>query len=115
MIRVPVPLDPYDEVTVTLSGVRYKISYFFNERDNNNGVEGRWYCNIKDSNDNTLVNGLKLLEYAPMDIHLRYGLPDGFLYIYKLEASEEKAGRNNVGIGKPYELTYTTYEELTAT
>lgn len=112
MIRVPVPLNAFEGVKVTLSGVQYTLSYSFNESETSDTVDGRWYCNIKDSDGQTLVNGLKIMESAPIDIHLRYGLPDGFLYVYQIEADAEKAGRHNVGIGKSYELMYTTYDEL---
>ena len=107
---VPVPPNTPSEVGINLSGQRYTFTYKFNPRQ---GEVGRWKLDIKDSDGNYLCKGRTLIErWSPDDHLIDNGLPDGLLYVTNVNNTKEPVGRNNLGLGKDYELWYYTDLEL---
>lgn len=107
---VPVPPNPPSQVDINLSGQRYTFTYKFNPLL---GEGGRWRLDIQDSSGSYLCRGRTLIEKWSPNAHLTdNGLPDGILYVTNVNNTEEPVGRNNLGLGKDYELWYYTNLEL---
>lgn len=107
MQRLPIPLDSYSDIEVTLSGNTYTFTYRFNERNS------RWKVDIKDNEGGYVVKGLTLIEETSQTVQLpSISLDQGMLITVRLNADNELAGRYNTGIDKNYEFIYVTYAEL---
>lgn len=110
MVRLQIPQISYSRFDVTLSGDRFLFDFSFNSRD---GDYGRWYLDIYNSDEELIVGSLKLLEDTSPTVHLdlsEFNL--GFLQVTQLDDDELPASRNNLGVGKSYDLQYVTFSEL---
>lgn len=110
MVRLQVPQIAYNRFDVSLSGERFLLDFSFNERD---GDYGRWYLNVYNSDEELIVGSLKLIEDTSSTVHLdlsEFNL--GFLQVTQVDDDELPASRNNLGIGKSYDLQYVTFSEL---
>ncbi len=108
MQRIPVPNIAYSDIEVTLDNVRYLFSYRYNVRN------GRWKLDIKDIDDEYIVKGLTLIEQESPTVSLiSIDFPDGMISVVRLQKDGLNATRQNTGIGKSYELIYTSFSELT--
>ena len=115
-ISIPVPTDEsWSEVTVTMGGQDYTITYSFNERfaeDAEDTNQGRWSFKLS-LNSETLVSSVLVMEQT--SLLSKYNLDDfyhGDIYCLRLQDDGKPAQFDNVGIGKPYELVYLTNSEL---
>jgi hypothetical protein len=107
MLRIPIPDTAYSSEQVTLNGQTFIFTFRYNERSE------RWKLDIEDSFENLIIAGLTLVENISLTSHLNLlDIFDGDLYCVKLEAGEERLGRNNVGVGKTHELIYVGANEL---
>jgi hypothetical protein len=101
-VKINIPDLAESETTVSLSGEKYVFRYHFSS------LEQTYYLDIY-YQDILVIAGLKLL--AGVVITGKYDLPlfdNGFLLVAKLKETSEKTNRNNIGIGKAYELIYIT-------
>lgn len=107
MRNIPVPDLSYSEATITLNGLIYSFQYRFNSRSD------RWKLDILDSEGVYLIKGLTLIEgFSPTSYHNITGFSEGLLIPVEVNVSDAPVGRDNLGIGKDYNLIYATFEEL---
>lgn len=103
---IKVPDSSYAIHRVPLGANSYVIVFRFNSRDS------RWYFDLY-SDSNTLIKaGIKVMENQ--SLLQRYLLEDfsGDIVCDKVGNTAEKVGRNNLGVGKDYELIYFSQEEI---
>lgn len=106
MRRIPVPDSANPTITVSLGGKTYNFTYSFNS------ISGRYYLDIS-YQGNLIIPSLKLLPNTYL--LKKYALSDfshGDLILINIGSTTEEAGRDNIGIGKPYELFYVSNEEF---
>lgn len=105
-VSIPVPDYPNTQQTITLGGQTYDFLLQFNTRDS------RWRLTIM-LDEELVVAGIKLVENRRL--LSRYILEDfnhGDLFCMRRKSTSDPVGRNNLGIGKEYELLYFSNEEL---
>lgn len=105
-VSIPTPNTANTKQSITLGGKEYEFTQKFNERDS------RWRLSISLSGE-VIISGIKLVENRRL--LSRYILSDfdhGDLFCMRRKSTSEDVGRNNLGIGKEYELIYLTNEEL---
>jgi hypothetical protein len=106
-LRIPIPKVSYATNVVPLGGQSYGFTFRFNERS------GRWKLDISTVAGTVIRNGITLIEDASLTSHLylqRFW--HGILYVGQINEGTEPAGRDNIGLGKQYELLYFSHEEL---
>lgn len=110
-LKIPVPDSAWSEISVTLGGQAYDITFRFNDRDIE---EKHWRMDIYQDNTPVLL-GIRISPYIPLLSRYRLDLFDhGELICVRMFKGEDKLTRNNFGIGKTYELVYYSNEELLA-
>ena len=99
--------NPYAEQTVNLSGRDYKLLLVFNTSNNS------WYLTIKDTSDNILQSGIKILPNQNLTQLYQYKeiMTGGNLWCFRMKRSSNPIGRDNLGIDKVYELWWITTSE----
>lgn len=107
-LKLPVPDVAWAQQDITLGQQEYTFTYSYNSRDS------RWRFAI-DLAGREIITGVKVME--DQSLLARYGLVDfrhGDVYCVRLEQDDNPVGRNNLGIGRSYELIYYTNEEIAA-
>jgi hypothetical protein len=107
-LSIPIPDVAWSEQDVSLGGSNYTFTYQYNSRDS------RWRFDLA-LEDTVVISGVKVVEnQSLLD---RYKLDDfnhGDIFCLRVEDDNSDVGRNNLGIGKSYELVYYTNAELAA-
>lgn len=107
MIRIPVPDIAYSTVLINMGGETFALTFRFNER------MGRWKVDISKADGTVVRNGITLIEGALPTAHLNLDeLSTGSIGVFQVEATDERASRNNLGIDKAFELVYIDSSEL---
>lgn len=91
---------------VSLGGVTYKFTFAFNERDQ------RWRLSIY-RGSTPVILGVKIVESKML--FENYNLPlfdHGDIGCFRMYSTTEEVGRDNLGIGKEYELIYFSNAEI---
>jgi hypothetical protein len=109
ILKIPVPKVSFATNVVPLGGQSYNFTFRFNERSN------RWKLDISTAEGEVVRNGLTLIEgtfplshmYTPNFLH-------GVIGVIQTQDGTDPAGRDNLGIGKQYELIYASVDELGA-
>ena len=99
-LSIPVPNNAHSKQTITLGGRQYQFTTSFNQRDLG------WRLDINTENE-PVISGLKLVENTKLLSN--YILPDfshGELFCIRRKSTSDPVGRDNLGIGKEYELIY---------
>lgn len=105
-IEIPVPLEAYSEVNITLSGLSYNLVFKLNSRDS------RLYFDLY-SEDVLIKAGIKIMEsQSLLGRYILEGFSHGDIFCIRKENIDENATLSNTGINKPYGLFYLTAEEL---
>lgn len=107
MRKVSTPVISYATNKTSLNGETYNLTYRFNERTS------RWKLDLAKDDTTPIVSNLTLVEDQILNDHLT--LPDfgeGLLIVNKSRTTDELCGRDNLGIGKDYELLFSTKTEL---
>jgi len=104
-IRVPVPTEAFAEYDISLAGVSYLFTYRYNER------LGRWKLDISTPQGDLIIAGMSLIEGVSPNLHLVTEDFPGSLFVVRFNETPIKASRDNLGIGKDYELVYFTEDE----
>ena len=107
MNRINIPTISYSEKRVSLNSKTFFFTYEFNDRTS------RWYLSISDQDNNPIHNGMALVEDGPITLHLSElnEALGGFLFIVQQRETDQPCGRNNLGVGKDYELVYMSFKE----
>lgn len=107
-VVLEVPNTAHSEINVPLGGELFNIIYSFNDRDN------RWRIDlVKDGTP--VLSGLKIVEnvFLLSSYNVASSI-DGDIACIRRQETAEGVGRDNLGVGKPYELVYFTQAELDA-
>lgn len=108
-VSIPIPDTGWTRQIVSLSGKSYVFDIQYNTRSL------RWYINLE-LNGQQIINSLKVIENINLTgRYLIDDLSEGNLYCVRVKETSEPAGRDNVGLGKDYELLYLTNEEVVET
>jgi len=106
MLTIPLPDSSNPNVIVTLGGITYVFKYAFNSLD-------KLYRLTLSTNGVVFIHGLELIEGVPLLQKYNFAEFDhGELFVGKMEATSELPGRDNLGLGKPFELTYIAHTEM---
>lgn len=106
MLSISIPDSAYSSSPVSLGGELYDFRFNYNDVDSVYRLD---------------IYYQQKLMVGSIDLKLgslltdKYNLPDfshGELFLAKVKATEEPPTRDNIGIGKAYELIYTDNEEL---
>ena len=103
---IQIPKQSNAKHRVALGSESYVLVFRFNSRDKG------WYFDLY-SNSNVLIKGgIKVMPNQ--SLLKRYILESfsGDIVCIRINDTEENVGRNNLGIGKDYELVYFSPEEL---
>lgn len=106
-LNIPIPNSSYSEQEVSLSGVKYNFIFRYIGRDQ------RWRIDIFDNNKDPIIHGIKIMENQ--DLTGRYNLPsfsNGNLYCLRVKQDLTPVSRDNIGLGKAYNLLYFSNEEI---
>lgn len=106
MRRISVPDSANTETPVSLGGESYSFKFSFNSTND------KYYLDIIYQGV-TIISGLKLIP----NVYLlkKYALSNfshGDLIVVNMNNTPDDVGRDNLGIGKPYELFYISNEEF---
>jgi hypothetical protein len=107
-LSISIPDSAWSSQSITLGGSDYNITLTWNDRDS------RWRFSLL-QDEVSIVSGIKLVENQ--SLLSRYILPDflhGDIFVLRSKQDGQFVGRDNLGIGKAYELVYFTNEELEA-
>lgn len=104
---IKIPDSAWHEQVVTLSGNSYRITQKFNFRDDS------WYVDIENLSTEEGLYGLKLMPQQNITKQFRYGdiVVGGDLVCARIKKDFSSVGRDNLGIGKVYELWWIPDEE----
>ena len=106
MLILPIPDSANSEVEVTLGGESYVFKYSFNN------VDSTYRLDIYYRNQ-ALILGINLREGVPLLSKYTFSeLDHGELFVSKVENTGRPPTRDNIGLDKPYELVYVSYEEM---
>lgn len=111
MIEIPInPLLPKQNLTVILSGSRFRLRVLWNTR------EECWTLSLYTDAGVAIVTGCKIVVgWAPFKGHERTeGFPDGKFWIYNSGGSGDRIKRDNFGSGMRCRLIYTENSEIAA-
>ena len=97
---------PFYTQRVTLDGRDYNLRFAWNQR-----LE-RWYLDIRDGADVSLLVGLKLVTNWPLLLayHHDERLPAGELVVMTSLPDNSPPGYMDLGVGLRCELTYLSYQ-----
>ena len=118
---MPVKLNileaPNSESTFQIEGVPYKIRTTLNVRSGEDPLKGRWYIDISDKDNNTILGGIKVMPNQ--NLTWRFGratraLFEGDLWCFDTQGNlkENEVTNGTFGVGKRYELWYYTKQEM---
>ena len=84
LLVIPVTNDPWSEVTVSLDGAVYVLTFRWNTRD------GSWFMDISDANGDLLKPGIKLVCDWPLTAFrdTDANLPPGMLSVYDMSGAQ---------------------------
>lgn len=106
MLSIPIPDSAYSEVEVSLGGSAYNFVFNYNSMDTTYRLDIF-------SGGESVIYGVLLIEGS--SLLGKYTLPlfdHGELFVAKLEATDRKPSRDNIGLGKAYELLYISDDEM---
>ena len=91
---------------LALGANSYVIVFRFNSKDK------AWYFDLYSDSNALIKGGVKVMP--DQSLLLRYLLDefDGDIVCQRVNNTVEELGRNNLGIGKDYELVYFSQEEI---
>ena len=105
-LSIPTPDSPNLKQNVTLGGVEYEFLTSFNSRDSG------WRLSIFRESE-VVILGVKIVENTRLlSRYILESFNHGDLSCIRRKSTTDPVGRNNLGIGKEYELIYTSNEEL---
>jgi len=98
-IKIDIPDSSFSETEITLGGISYNFIFRYS------GLEDTFYLDLE-REEQRLVSGLRLNTGNLLTG--KYDLPDfeGQLVLVRLKETDQPPSRDNVGIGKAYELIY---------
>ncbi|XAO54241.1 hypothetical protein [Yersinia phage vB_YenM_P778] len=105
-MSIVIPDRDWSSQVVTLGGTTFIVELKFKLRTN------RWYMTLRDSTGELLLTEKKCVPDQNLtglyDIEGLYG----DIFIDKVYGAEEYPSRNNLGVGKEFELRYYTETEV---
>lgn len=98
---IPTANDPFYTQVTALSGVDYRLSFQYNQR------EQAWYLTIADIEDNIIFRGLKLVCNWPLYGNLRHAsLPPGQLIVMSNSTDHSTPGLDDLIDGGRCQMCY---------
>jgi len=105
-LKITVPDQPWSETVVTLGGQTYTLVFRYNERDE------RFRLDLY-SNETPILLGVKIVESTYL--LSKYKLEEfkhGDIFCLRFQKDFSECSRNNLGVGKSYELIYLSDDEI---
>lgn len=101
-LYIPVPSGPYTSQRIALDGRVYTMRLSWNM------LAESWYLGIADSEDDPILNGLRIVPNLPLLRFYRYEdrLPPGEIVAQDMTGDGSPPGYDDFGIGKRVELIY---------
>lgn len=106
--NIKVPNSAWHEQAIIVSGTVIRLIFKFNTADQS------WYIDILDNSGNGILYGLKVMPNQNLTgrYNTLQNLPDGNLWCIRDKNDTSPVGRDNLGIGKAYNLVwYSSAEE----
>jgi hypothetical protein len=107
MEYIKIPDNPESFQVISLSGQEYVVQLTYNTAD------AHWRLSLLDLNYKAIVAGLKVMPSQNLTWRYRYieGMPSGNIYCMRYKNDFSDVGRDNLGLGKTYQLVYLTEQE----
>lgn len=105
--NIKIPNSAWHSQDVTVSGVLLDLTFKYNTSDES------WYVDIANPSGASILDGLKVMPNQSLTQRYSYtnGLPDGNLWCIRRKNDLSAVSRDNLGIGKTYELWWVSSEE----
>jgi hypothetical protein len=107
-LLIDIPDNAWSSQNVSLGGSTYRLELKYNNRDS------RWRLSLSQGGV-SILTGVALMENQ--NLLYRYDLDlfnHGTLQCNRVKKDGKLLGRDNLGVGKSYELTYYSFTELAA-
>lgn len=104
---IKVPNTPFFTQEVTLSNIAYQLVFKYNTSD------AAWYVSVNTSTGSPLYSGMKVMPNQNLTGPRQYlgRMPGGNLWCFRRQQDTSPIDRDNLGIGRVYELWWMTTEE----
>ena len=108
-LKLPAIASPWTNMSVSLSGNTYDITFRLNERD----PDHSFLMMDIEKDFNEVISGIAVVEGSPLLTHLRLDeFNHGDLFCIKIYSTDNPPTYGNVGPGKEYEIWYYSNAEL---
>ena len=105
-VTLPTPITANETHRVSLNNILYDLTYRYNTRDK------RWRISLALQGE-TFVSGIKVMEnQLLLGQFLLTDYISGEIMCARNKDDGQPVGRDNLGVGKAYELLYLTQEEV---
>lgn len=107
MDYIKIPDAPESTQILSLGGQEYIIKLTFNTADKH------WRVSLLTLDNEEIISGLKIMPNQNLTWRYKYigGMPTGNLYCMRYKNDFSDVGRDNLGLGKTYQLIYLTEQE----
>ncbi len=91
-------LQAFDSIDVALSGVAYRLQFYWNGRDgSNNPAGGSWNLSLLDTSDNPIATGIKLVLGGYLLAPFALENPPGNLFLVDQSGQDLDPGFGDLG------------------
>lgn len=105
-ISIDIPDASWSEQNVPIDGVDYRFEFTFNSRDS------LWSLSVFDGEFPVIVGNRLLVSADLFNGYVLDNFEGGTLSLMRVSNDGLPVGRDNLGIGKPYQLIYFSGGEL---
>jgi len=105
---IPVQEESDQEFTITLDNLNISLGLLWLD------ATECWYIQLKDSNKEVVQDYTKVLPEVPLIRHGEVDFGEYNIFVVARDRNDftQTIGRNNFGIGKPFQLLYATIPEV---
>jgi hypothetical protein len=105
-ISFNVPNSPHTSYLTTIENETFRFVFRWSTRAE------VWHLDIFASDGTSLTRGAKLVPDTPLLTTIDTRAPEGWLVVINNTSNQDVPSRENIGVGKDFELMYFTLEEL---
>lgn len=105
--NIKIPNSAWHTQDITVGGELIRLTLKYNTSDE------MWYLDLANASGNTLLNGVKVMPNQSLTKRYKatVSLPDGNLWCVRRKNDFSPPSRDNLGIGKTYELWWISSNE----